>query len=852
MLVKKEPYYSRKKLLAVILAAVFLLISFFFSGRALADDPVNNGLNAAATIGLPNSPVNDIRLVAANILRYFLTFVGIIAVGMIIYGGYLWSVSGGDPDRINRAKKILKNAVIGLIVIISAFAIVTFIISLLTGGLPGGRPGGRKPPDPGRGIGVLGECSLESVYPEPGQKEVPRNTMIIITFKEEIKVDTIIKANGYIQDDGRIKIYTTDATNYLKEVKISTNDNKTFVLQPDNYLGSATEYITYTVYLSNDIKKKADNQGIFSNCRGDFFQWSFEVSNKLDLTPPQVLNQGVFPPPDNEPDVVNFGAAVAAQGKIEVNFQPRPFRAASITDVAPVNSSPAASVSNVNRNLNQNGPLKITVSADALTASLENTDSHNQLGTAVISGQAVSFSGFFTLTLTSGSFSAGQAWTMMANAAQISDEITVGSLKYSFIESAPASQQILMGASVNETAARITAQLNNHPDVTAAASGTEINLSARLAGSGGNNIFLGVSNTNIFTVTPLAGGTERAVTRTIKDKRDQPRNAVIQIDFNEAINPLTVSGAAGQVKDYIKVVDLTDPSVFLSGKFVLSNQYRTVEFVSDQPCGVNSCGEQIFCLPANSQLRVWLKAADLDDCNNCSTRSPYTTCVNAHCQNAAGENYPLSSSALNGLMDLAANSLDGNRTNGAQGPQSEYDENIKNTNLGDNYQWSFYTSAEIEISAPEIDALQPVHGQDNFPLAEAIKIDFNKLMMSSSLLTGERTISNGPSIFKHKYLNLWNFAGYGTGYWTAKQDLPLSAPDHSQVEIRHTELPALVSWRAQAGSGLKDIYQNCFVPVKGKYNSNDECEGNETEPSCCPKDNSDLERKNVGPGANCP
>jgi len=50
---------------------------------------------------------------------------------------------------------------------------------------PGSCLGGPEP-GPGFGIGALGVCSVEAVYPELNQADVPRNTSIIITFKEEV------------------------------------------------------------------------------------------------------------------------------------------------------------------------------------------------------------------------------------------------------------------------------------------------------------------------------------------------------------------------------------------------------------------------------------------------------------------------------------------------------------------------------------------------------------------------------------------------------------------------------------------------------------------------------------------
>ena len=52
-----------------------------------------------------------------NIIRWFLGFLMLLAIVMIMYGGFLWLTSRGNQDQIERAKQVLKNTVIGLILI---------------------------------------------------------------------------------------------------------------------------------------------------------------------------------------------------------------------------------------------------------------------------------------------------------------------------------------------------------------------------------------------------------------------------------------------------------------------------------------------------------------------------------------------------------------------------------------------------------------------------------------------------------------------------------------------------------------------------------------------------------------
>lgn len=66
-----------------------------------------------------------------NIINMLLFIIGVVAVIMIIIGGFRYVVSGGDQSSITGAKNTILYAVIGLIVAALAFAIVNFVVSNL-------------------------------------------------------------------------------------------------------------------------------------------------------------------------------------------------------------------------------------------------------------------------------------------------------------------------------------------------------------------------------------------------------------------------------------------------------------------------------------------------------------------------------------------------------------------------------------------------------------------------------------------------------------------------------------------------------------------------------------------------
>jgi len=69
--------------------------------------------------------------VIANLISVALGFLGIIAVVLIVLAGFKWMVSGGNEDKAAEAKKMLGQALIGIIIILASFAIANFVITQL-------------------------------------------------------------------------------------------------------------------------------------------------------------------------------------------------------------------------------------------------------------------------------------------------------------------------------------------------------------------------------------------------------------------------------------------------------------------------------------------------------------------------------------------------------------------------------------------------------------------------------------------------------------------------------------------------------------------------------------------------
>lgn len=73
----------------------------------------------------------DLRVTIANIINVAMGLLGIVAVVIILLGGFKWMTAGGSEDKVKEAKKLIVAGVIGLVIILTAFAIANFVVSSL-------------------------------------------------------------------------------------------------------------------------------------------------------------------------------------------------------------------------------------------------------------------------------------------------------------------------------------------------------------------------------------------------------------------------------------------------------------------------------------------------------------------------------------------------------------------------------------------------------------------------------------------------------------------------------------------------------------------------------------------------
>jgi hypothetical protein len=75
----------------------------------------------------------DISLasITGGIIQIFLSLLGIIFIGLLIYGGFLWMNARGNTEQVAKAMDLIKDAVIGLVIVAAAYAITYFVLYML-------------------------------------------------------------------------------------------------------------------------------------------------------------------------------------------------------------------------------------------------------------------------------------------------------------------------------------------------------------------------------------------------------------------------------------------------------------------------------------------------------------------------------------------------------------------------------------------------------------------------------------------------------------------------------------------------------------------------------------------------
>ena len=121
-----------QKLLSVLLIS-FAATALISTSPVLAGDVDPEELYGTEyAVGLgPGTEDSDLRTILVSVITVLMSFLGIVAVVIILIGGFKWMTAAGNEDKVEEAKNMIMAGVIGLIIIMLAWIIVNWVLSTM-------------------------------------------------------------------------------------------------------------------------------------------------------------------------------------------------------------------------------------------------------------------------------------------------------------------------------------------------------------------------------------------------------------------------------------------------------------------------------------------------------------------------------------------------------------------------------------------------------------------------------------------------------------------------------------------------------------------------------------------------
>jgi len=126
-----------KKILKHFLASACLIVILVFPVLASAASSASDNLNIVGQGG-SNAPYqsiktggNDLAGIVGIVIQAFLGLLGVLFLVYMLYAGYNWMVAQGEEEKVTKAKETIQRAVIGLIIVVAAYAISYWVFEKL-------------------------------------------------------------------------------------------------------------------------------------------------------------------------------------------------------------------------------------------------------------------------------------------------------------------------------------------------------------------------------------------------------------------------------------------------------------------------------------------------------------------------------------------------------------------------------------------------------------------------------------------------------------------------------------------------------------------------------------------------
>jgi len=132
-----------KKIITSILVIVFCFSVGAVTKTVNASDTLKNFKSSLTTTSgaagyATGDGATNLEGMISKVVQTALSLIGVLFLILMIYGGFLWMTDRGNEDQVKKAKSLITAAVIGLIIVVSAYAISYLVImSSIKGTLEG-------------------------------------------------------------------------------------------------------------------------------------------------------------------------------------------------------------------------------------------------------------------------------------------------------------------------------------------------------------------------------------------------------------------------------------------------------------------------------------------------------------------------------------------------------------------------------------------------------------------------------------------------------------------------------------------------------------------------------------------
>jgi len=118
--------YFRQYIIIIILVFLMVLPYLVFASNKTLDELKAVGSGDTGPY-LPTTDQTTLAKILGVVVSAFLGLLGVIFIVLTIYAGYNWMTAQGEEEKVKKAKDTLRQSIIGLVIVIGAYAIWAFI-----------------------------------------------------------------------------------------------------------------------------------------------------------------------------------------------------------------------------------------------------------------------------------------------------------------------------------------------------------------------------------------------------------------------------------------------------------------------------------------------------------------------------------------------------------------------------------------------------------------------------------------------------------------------------------------------------------------------------------------------------